>query len=145
VRADHAKKNDLKPWQKKQGVIPPKANAEFVCALEDVREVSTRPYDPQRPVVCLDEASKQLVAETRGPLPAAPGKRERIDYEYERKGTAHLFMVFEPLAGQRQVTVTDRRTAIDFAHVVREVVEVHYSGLHLYVQVTTNPQCLNHP
>lgn len=100
--------------------MPPTANAEFVCAMEDVREVSTRPYDPQRPVVGLEEASKHLGAETRGPLPAAPGKRERIEYAYERKGTANLFMVFEPLAGQRQVTVTDRRTAIDFAHVVRE-------------------------
>jgi hypothetical protein len=104
-------------------VIPPKANAEFVCAMEDVLEVYTRPYDPQRPVVCLDEASKQLVAETRGPMPAAPGKLARMDDEYERKGTANLFMVFEPLAGQRRVTVTDRRTAIDFAHVIRNVVD----------------------
>jgi len=106
-------------------VIPPKANAEFVCAMEDVLEVYPRPYDPQRPVVCLEEASKPLVAETRVPIPAAPGKLARIDDEYERKGTANLFMVFEPLAGQRQVTVTDRRTAIDFAHVIRDVVDVY--------------------
>ncbi len=138
MRADHAKKNDLKPWQKKQWVIPPKANAEFVCAMEDVLEVYTRPYDPQRPVVCLDEASKQLVAETRVPIPAAPGKLERIDYEYERKGTANLFMVFEPLVGQRQVTVTARRTAIDFAHVVRNVVEVHYPQADTIVLVMDN-------
>ena len=81
MRADDVKKNDLKPWQKKQWVIPPTANAEFVCAMEDVLEVYTHPYDPQRPVVCLDEASKQLVAETRVPIPAAPGKLTRIDYE----------------------------------------------------------------
>ena len=112
---DHAQKNDLKPWRKKQWVIPPQANAAFVCAMEDVLEVYTRPYDPRRPQVCLDETSKQLVAETREPIPAAPGQSARVDYEYERKGTANLFMVFEPLAGQRQVKVTERRTAIDFA------------------------------
>ena len=93
--------------------------------MEDVLEVYTRPYDPQRPVVCLDEASQPLVAETRVPIPAAPGKLERIDDAYERKGTANLFRVFEPLAGQRQVTVTDRRTAIDCAHVIRDVVDVY--------------------
>jgi hypothetical protein len=125
VCADHAKKNDRKPWQKKQWVIPPKANAEFVCAMEDVLAGYTRPDDPQRPVVCLDEASKQLVAETRVPMPAAPGKLARSDDEDERKGTANLFMVFEPLAGQRRVTVTERRTAIDFAHVIHDLVEAY--------------------
>jgi hypothetical protein len=94
-------KNDLKPWLKEQWVIPPKANAEFVCAREDVLEVYHRPYAPKQPQVCLDEASKQLVAETRTPLPAEPGQPAREDYEYERCGTANLFMVFEPLAGQR--------------------------------------------
>jgi hypothetical protein len=85
--------------------------------MEDVLEVYTRPYDPQRPQVCLDETSQQWVAETRTPLPAAPGQPERVDYEYERQGTANLFMVFEPLTGQRRVKVTERRTAVDFAHV----------------------------
>ena len=69
-------------------MIPPQANAAFVCAMEDVLEVYTRPYDPRRPQVCLDETSKQLVAETREPIPAAPGQPARVDYEYERKGTA---------------------------------------------------------
>jgi len=119
-------------------VIPPNANAEFVCAMEDVLEVYTRPYDPQRPVVCLDEASKQLVADTRVPIPAAPGKLERIDDEYERKGTATLFMVCEPLAGQRQVTVTERRTAIDVAHVIRDVVDVYYPQADTIVLVMDN-------
>jgi hypothetical protein len=135
---DHAQKNALQPWRKKQWVIPPIANADFVCAMEDVLEVYTRPYDPQRPVVCLDEASKQLVAETRVPLPTSPGKLARIDYEYERKGTANLFMAFEPLAGQRRVTVTDRRTAVDFAHVIRALVEVHYPQASTIVLVMDN-------
>jgi hypothetical protein len=119
-------------------VIPPNANAEFVCAMEDVLEVYTRPYDPPRPVVCLDEASKQLVADTRVQIPAAPGKLERIDDEYERKGTANLFMVCEPLAGQRQVTVTERRTAIDFAHVIRDVVDVYSPQADTIVLVMDN-------
>jgi len=107
-------------------VIPPKANADFVCAMEDVLEVYTRPYDPQRPMVCLDESSKQLVKETRRPIPARPGQPRRVDYEYERNGTANLFMVFEPLAGRRRVKVTDRRTTADFAEVVRQLVDKWY-------------------
>jgi hypothetical protein len=124
--AHDVKKNALKPWLRKQWVIPPHANAEFVCAMEDVLEVYTRPYDPARPVVCLDELSKQLVAETRTPVPAAPGQPERVDYEYERRGTANLFMSCEPLAGHRHVTVTDRRTAVDFAEEVRDLLEGRY-------------------
>jgi len=119
-------------------VIPPNANAEFVCAMEDVLEVSTRPYDPQHPVVCLTEASKQLVAETRVPIPAAPGKRTRSDDEYERKGTANLCMVFEPLAGQRQVEVTDRRTAVDCAHGSRDLIDVFYPQADTIVLVRDN-------
>lgn len=89
--------------------------------MEDVLEVYTRPYDPKRPKVCLDECGKQLVAETRQPLPAEPGQVERYDYEYERCGTANLFMLFEPLAGYRHVKVTERRTAVDFAEVIRDL------------------------
>jgi hypothetical protein len=73
------KKNVLKPWQQKHWVIPPHANAAFVCAMEDVLEVYTRPYDPRYPQVCVDETSKQLVAETRAPIPAAPGHPARVD------------------------------------------------------------------
>jgi hypothetical protein len=119
-------------------VIPPQANADFVCAMEDVLEVYTRPYDPQHPQVCIDETSKQLVAETRCPIPAAPGQPERIDYEYERKGTANLFMVFEPLAGQRRVQVTERRTAVDFAHLLREVIDEQYPQAEKIVLVMDN-------
>jgi hypothetical protein len=138
VRAHHAKKNDLKPWLREQWVIPPQANAEFVCAMEDVLEVYQRPYDPQRPQVCLDEASKQLVAQTRTPLEAEPGQPLREDYEYERCGTANLFMLFEPLAGRRHVKVTDRRTAADFAGVLKDLVDVHYPEAAVIVLVMDN-------
>lgn len=96
--------------------------------MEDVLEVYQRPYDPKRPVVCLDEQPKQRIREVRAPIPARPGQPERFDYEYERNGTANLFMLFEPLAGRRRVKVTDRRTKIDFAHVVRELVEQYPSA-----------------
>jgi hypothetical protein len=138
MRADHAQKNDLKPWLQKQWVIPPQANAEFVCAMEDVLEVYKRPQDPERPVVCLDETSKQLVGETRKPILATPGQPERIDYEYERHGTANLFMMFEPLAGWRWVKVTERRTAVDFAEVLRELSDVHYPDVQKIVLVMDN-------
>jgi hypothetical protein len=119
-------------------VIPPEANAEFVCAMEDVLEVYHRPFDPKRPVVCLDEASKQLVAEARAPVPAAPGRPERVDYEYERKGTVNLFIVTEPMVGQRWLTVTDRRTKVDFAKVIKELVDVRYKGAEKVVLVMDN-------
>jgi hypothetical protein len=87
--------------------------------MEDVLEVYHRPFDPQRPVICLDEASKQLIGETRTPLPPEPGQPQRFDYEYVRNGTANLFMVTEPLAGWRHVAVTERRTAVDFARLLQ--------------------------
>lgn len=126
MRAHDAQKNELKPGLRQQWVIPPQANADFVCAMEDVLEVYTRPYDPARPVVCLDEISKQWVAETRTPVPAAPGQPARVDYEYERCGTANLFLTCEPLAGHRHATVTEQRTAVDFAEEVRDLLEVRY-------------------
>ena len=104
-------------------MIPPEKNAEFVAAMEDVLEVYQRPYDPKRPVVCLDETSKQLVEEVRIPIPAKPGTPAREDYEYKRNGVANLFMLFEPLAGWRHVEVTDRRTKVDFAHVIKKLVD----------------------
>jgi hypothetical protein len=107
-------------------VIPPQANAECVCAMENVLEVYTRPYDSRRPQVCVDETSTQLVAETRLPIPPAPGQPERINDLYERQGTANLCMVFEPLAGQRRVKVTEQRTSVDFAHLIRAVVDKPY-------------------
>ncbi len=121
--AARPQKNEIKPWLKEQWCIPPEADAEFVCAMEDVLEVYHRPYDERRPLVCLDEASKQLIGETVQPLPAEPGQAERFDYEYVRNGTANLFMISEPLLGWRHVEVTQRRTAKDFAEVLRWLVE----------------------
>lgn len=91
--------------------------------MEDVLEVYTRPYDARRPLVCMDETPKQLVGETRGAVPMAPGHAARHDYEYVRNGVANVFMFFEPLEGQRQVKVTERRTRIDWAEGVRELVD----------------------
>src|SRR5512135_316152 len=106
--------------------------------MEEVLEVYTRPYDPARPVVCLDEVSKQLVAETRTPLPAEPGQPEQVDYDYERCGTAHLFLTCEPRAGCRHVTVTAPRTAVDFAQGVRNLLEVRYPQADRVVLVMDN-------
>jgi hypothetical protein len=88
--------------------------------MEDVLEVYQRPHDPDRPVVCLDETTKQLIKETRMPVPAAPGRPARHDYEYERNGTVNLFMLFAPLDGWRHVEVTDRHTALDYAQVLKD-------------------------
>jgi hypothetical protein len=137
-RAIAAKKNEIKPWLRRQWVIPPEKNADFVCAMEDVLEVYHRPYDPKRPVVCFDEASKQLVKDTRTTIPAAPGRPVTSDYEYERNGTANMFMMFEPLSGRRHVEVTARRTALDYAEVVRELVDVHYPCAEKIVLVHDN-------
>jgi hypothetical protein len=119
-------------------VIPPKESADFVAAMEDVLEVYQRPYDPLRPQVCLDETSKQLTKEVRRPVPAAPGHPARMDYEYERNGTANLFMMFEPLRGWRHVEVTERRTKVDFAHVIRDLIDVHYPEAETIVLVMDN-------
>jgi hypothetical protein len=106
--------------------------------MEDVLDVYQRDYDPKRPVVCMDETSKQLVGETRVPIQAAPGRTVREDYEYERKGTANLFMVTEPLVGQRHVKVTERRTAVDFAELIREMVDDWYADAKKIVLVMDN-------
>ena len=94
--------------------------------MEDILEVYQRQYDPQRPLVCLDETSKQLIAETRVPIAAKPGRPGRHDYEYRRNGTANLFMMFAPLEGWRQVKVTDRHTAADYAQVLKELSDTHF-------------------
>ena len=106
--------------------------------MEDVLDVYHRPYDGKKPVVCLDEASKQLVGETVQPLPPEPGQPERFDYEYVRNGTANLFMLSEPLAGWRHVLVTDRRTAKDFAEAVRWLAEDVYPDAERIVLVMDN-------
>ena len=119
-------------------MIPPDANAAFVAAMEDVIEVYHRPHDPDRPVVCLDETSKQLIAETRLPIPAKPGRPRRVDYEYARNGTANLFMMFAPLEGWRQVKVTDRHAAVDYAQVLKELSDTHFPRASKIVLVQDN-------
>lgn len=119
-------------------MIPPDANAAFVAAMEDILEVYQRPYDRQRPLVCLDESSKQLIAETRVPIAAKPGQPGRHDYEYRRNGTANLFMMFAPLEGWRHVKVTDRHTAMDYAQVLKELSDTHFPGSAKIVLVQDN-------
>lgn len=123
---------------KEQWCIPPEANAEFVAAMEDVLEVYHRPYDEKRPLICLDEASRQLIGEVAQPIPAGPGRPERFDYEYVRNGTANLFMISEPLVGWRHVAVTQRRTAKDFAEVLRWLVEEVHQEAETIVLVVDN-------
>lgn len=106
--------------------------------MEDVLEVSTRPYNPRRPQVCMDEQSVQLIGETRTPLPVRPGHPARYDYEYVRHGVANIFMACEPLTGQRQVRVTDRRTAVDWAYFIRDLVDVQYPEAERIVLVMDN-------
>ena len=106
--------------------------------MEDVLEVYTRHYDPSRPQVCLDEKSKQLVGEVREPLAVCPGHPARYDYEYEREGTANLFIVSEPLAGWRHISVTERRTKLDWAHCIKELADLHYPEAEKIVLVMDN-------
>jgi hypothetical protein len=106
--------------------IPPKANADFVWHMEDVLQTYQLPYNPRIPVVCMDEASKQLIGEVQEPLPVQPGKPRCADDEYERKGVCNEFVCCEPLRGWRHVKVTDRRTKRDWAECIRELLEVHF-------------------
>lgn len=94
--------------------------------MEDVLDLYTQPADPTRPLVCLDETSKQLIGETRTPLPAQPGQPERYDYEYVRNGVANLFMCFAPFQNWRHVKVTEHRTKADWAACIRELVDEHF-------------------
>jgi hypothetical protein len=106
--------------------IPPKQSAEFVFHMEDVLEVYRRPYDPKRPVLCIDETFKQLIGETRTPLPLRPLMVERYDHEYVRHGVASLFLACEPLAGWRHVAVTEHRGRVDWAGFIRSLLDGRY-------------------
>jgi hypothetical protein len=106
--------------------------------MEDILEVYQRPCDPERPLVCVDETSKQLIAETRVPIAAKPGQPARHDYEYRRNGTANLFMMFAPLEGWRHVKVTDRHTALDYAQVLKELSDTHFPQAKKIVLVQDN-------
>jgi len=116
--------NDLKPWRKDMWCIP-QVDAEYVARMEDVLDLYAEEPNPKRPVVCFDESPTQLIGEMRQPIPAAPGQLERFDCEYKRNGTANLFIFLDVHRPWRKVKVTERRSAEDYAHCMREVVDVH--------------------
>ncbi len=119
-------------------MIPPKQNAAFVACMEDVLELYCRPYDPRVPVVNMDEQPVQLVRETRSPIPAAPGQLMRYDYEYERNGTANVFLFVEALAGWRRASVRERKTAVDWAEEVRRLLEEDYPDAEKVILICDN-------
>ncbi len=106
--------------------------------MEDVLDVYQRPYDPKRPLVCLDETNRQLTLETRVPIAAQPGKPKREDYEYKRNGVVNLFMMFAPLEAKRYVRVSDQRARVDFAACIKELVDIHYPEAERIVLVLDN-------
>jgi hypothetical protein len=116
----------LKPHLRKMWVIPPEQSGEFVAHMEDILEVYQQPYAPQVPLVCMDEQPVQLIKEVRTPLPAEEGQPERYDSEYERNGTANIFLCTEPLRGWRSVRVREHRTAVDWATEVPHRLETQY-------------------
>ena len=116
--------NDLKPWRKDMWCIP-QVDADYVARMEDVLDLYAEEPNPKRPVVCFDESPTQLIGEMRQPIPAAPGQLERFDCEYKRNGTANLFIFLDVHRPWRKVKVTERRSAEDYAHCMRELVDVH--------------------
>jgi hypothetical protein len=119
-------------------VIPPEADSEFVAAMEEVLETYAQPYDSRRPVLCMDEQPVQLLKETRVPIAATKDHPRRVDYEYERAGTASIFMFCEPLSGWRQVAVRERRTKIDWAKEIEELLRTRYASADKVILVCDN-------
>ncbi len=119
-------------------MIPPESDGEFAAGMEDVLEIYSRPFNPRVPVICMDEQPIQLLNETRVPIPATQNHPERVDYEYERAGTASIFMFTEPLAGKRQVSVRERRTKIDWAIEVEQLLSTHYAHVDKIILVCDN-------
>jgi len=119
-------------------VIPPTADCEFVAAMEEVLETYEKPYDARHPVLCMDEQPVQLLKETRAPIPATKEHPRRVDYEYERAGTASIFMFCESLSGWRQVTVRERRTKIDWAVEVEQLLRTRYAAAAKVILVCDN-------
>jgi len=130
--------NELKPWIKKQWCIPTAPDAEFVYHMEDVLQVYTRPYDPARPQVCMDEVNTQLLADTREAWPMEPGKPVREDYEYERQGVCNIFLACEPLAGKRYTMVAAQRTKQEWAQFIRQLADSYYPTADKIVLVMDN-------
>lgn len=119
------RENKLKPWQRKMWCIP-KVDPAFVTRMEDVLDLYAEPYDPRKPVVCIDEVLKQLIEETRTPIQRKPGQSGRYDYEYKRAGTANIFVMIDRLRGWRHAKVTKRRCNRDYAYLMRDLVDLHY-------------------
>lgn len=107
-------------------MIPPEQNADFVAHMEDVLDLYHEPYDPNSPMICMDEQPIQMVKETRESIPMKPGYVQRCDYQYERAGVANAFMFCEPLTGQRYVSITERRTSVDWAYQIKNLLDHHY-------------------
>ncbi|WP_410515058.1 IS630 family transposase [Paenibacillus sp. BR2-3] len=124
--SSHVKKTKLKPHLKKQWCIPAKSSAEFVARMEDVLETYALPYDPEIPLICMDEQPIQLLEDSRPSEPMKPGQVRREDYEYVRKGSCSVFLFTEPLAGWRHVQASERRTKADWALQIQELLDVHY-------------------
>jgi hypothetical protein len=119
-------------------VIPPESDAEFVASMEEVLDIYARPYDPDCPVVCMDEQPVQLFKETRAPIPATAKHAKRVDYEYERAGTANIFMFTEPLAGWREVAVRVTKTKVDWAVEMARILEGRYADCEKVILVCDN-------
>jgi DDE superfamily endonuclease len=119
-------------------VIPPKQDAEFVASMEEVLDVYTQPYDSDHPVICMDEQPVQLIKEIRTPLPATKTQPSRVDYQYERAGTASIFMFTEPLSGWRQATARPQRTKADWAEEVAALLEGRYAHCSRVTLVSDN-------
>lgn len=119
-------------------VIPPDANGEFVAHMEEVLETYEKSYDPTCPVVCMDEQPVQLIGEKQVPIPATKEHPERVDYEYERKGTASIFLFAEPLSGFRQATARPHRTKYDWAQEVAHLLDTRYANVEQITLVCDN-------
>jgi hypothetical protein len=139
-----SEKNEIKPWLSEFFCIPPEADAEFVAAMEDVLDVYERPYDEARPVVCLDETSKEVHGDVTPPISARPPMEDkpatpkRHDYEYVRNGTASIFALYEPKIGRAYTEVSEQRTALDYARVIKHLCDELYPDAEKIVLVQDN-------
>ena len=125
-RPEVSKKNELRPHLSKYWKIPPDGSADFVARMEDVLDAYHAPYDPQFPLVCMDESNKQLVGQVHNPIPMAPGQVKIQDHEYSRNGVATIFMEVEPLGGRRHVEITERRTRVDWVRFIKGMLDERY-------------------
>ncbi|MDR0637092.1 MAG: IS630 family transposase, partial [Treponema sp.] len=134
----YIKKNEMKPWLNREWRIPPKANAEFAACMEDVLDVYTREQDINRPLVCMDECPKQLIGETRLPLPVGPGKPACFDTEYVRNGTCGIFLFAAPLGGWRRAEITEQLTRKDWAAQIKRLADEDFPDAEKIILVMDN-------